>query len=368
MFSPVAFGIAALLMSLTAASFAELIGRVPVAAGEAAYAKLAFGSNRFATVVGLMVVGIAIISASAISVGAAGYMAVVVGLPTPLLIGCIAFAMGAIAAWGIKQSVVFAGLLTLIEIAGLVVIIASGLITHPDVFTRLPEVVPPFAAAGTVSALLSTTLLAVFAFVGFESLANVAEEVRDPARTLPRAILLTLTISTVLYMLVVWISLVSVPLLELAESAAPLALVFERVTGASPKIMSSIAMIATLNGVIVQMILASRVLYGLSSEGQIPGFLSQINATTQTPVWATAITAGLVMALAWFLPLHDLADLTSRLTLVVFAVVNFSLAWIKRRGDKAPDGGFVAPAWMPWAGGISCIALLVSEIGLKGGW
>lgn len=368
MFSPVAFAIAAMIMSLTAASFAELIGRVPVAAGEAAYAKLAFGSSRMATVVGLMVVGIAVISASAISVGAAGYMAVVVGLPTPVLIGCTVFAMGAIAAWGIKQSVIFAGLLTLIEIAGLLVIIAGGLITHPEVFTRLPELVPPFATAGTVSALLSTTLLAVFAFIGFESLANVAEEVRDPARILPRAILLTLTISTVLYMLVVWISLVAVPLSELTGSTAPLALVFERVTGASPKIMSSVAMVATLNGVIVQIILASRVLYGLSSEGQIPAFLARINPTTQTPVLATAVTSGLVILFAWFLPLDDLADLTSRMTLVVFAVVNLSLAWIKRRGDKAPDDAFVAPDWVPWTGCISCLALLVGELGLKGGW
>ena len=114
--------------------------------------------------------------------------------------------------------------------------------------------------------------------------------------------------------------------------------------------------------------LASRVLYGLSSEGQIPAFLARINATMQTPVLATAVTAGLVMLFGWFLPLDDLADLTSRLTLVVFAVVNLSLAWIKRRGDKAPDDTFVAPDWVPWARCISCLALLFGEIGLKSGW
>lgn len=109
MFSPVAFAIAALIMSLTAASFAELAGRMPVAAGEAAYAKLAFGSNLAATVVGFMVVGIAVVSASAISVGAAGYLAAFLDFPKALLVGAVVISMGAIAAWGIKESVVFAG-------------------------------------------------------------------------------------------------------------------------------------------------------------------------------------------------------------------------------------------------------------------
>lgn len=127
-------------------------------------------------------------------------------------------------------------------------------------------------------------------------------------------------------------------------------------------------MVATLNGVIVQIILASRVLSGLSSEGQIQAILASINAKTQTPVLATVVTARLVVLFALFLPLHDLADLTSRLTLVVFAIVNLSLVWINRRGDIAPDGGFVAPTWVPWAGCVSCIALLVSKIGPKGSW
>src|SRR5690242_17576335 len=115
MHAPLAFVVAALLMALSAASFAELAVRLPVAAGEAAYARAAFHSDKLATAVGLLVVAIAIISAAAISVGSAGYLAVFVALPPPILIGIVALAMGAIAAWGVKESVSFAGLMTVVE-------------------------------------------------------------------------------------------------------------------------------------------------------------------------------------------------------------------------------------------------------------
>jgi basic amino acid/polyamine antiporter, APA family len=112
------------------------------------------------------------------------------------------------------------------------------------------------ALAGIVGA----TLLAVFAFIGFEGLADVAEELRDPKRILPTAILLTVAIAAPLYVLVVWVALVSVRQGELAPSKAPLALMFERLTGASPRAMSAIGVLATLNGSIVEIIMASRVL------------------------------------------------------------------------------------------------------------
>ena len=365
MYAPAAFAIAALLMALTAASFAELVSRAPVAAGEAAYVALAFRSNGFATAVGLLVTGIAIISAATISVGAAGYIAVFLPFPASVLIAVVVLTMGAIAAWGIKESVTFVGVMTLIEIGGLVIVVVAGMLFLPGLFSRLPEMVPPLQSPGTVGAILSTTLLAVFAFIGFESLANVAEEVDDPARTIPRAIFLTLVIATLLYMLVVWIALLAVPVPELIQSSAPLALVFERLTGLSPRFMSAIAIVATLNGIVIQIILASRVLYGLSRQGQLPAIFAEVNPKTRTPLFGTTITAALVLLFAVLLPLHNLADLTARLTLLVFAVVNLSLARIKLRGDPPPEGAFVAPTWVPWAGCATCIALLVAELALE---
>lgn len=358
--APLAFILAAALMALSAASFAELACRLPVAAGEAAYAREAFRSDRLALAVGLLVVAIAIVSAAAISIGSAGYLSVFLPWPKPILVACVVLAMGTLAAGGVKQSVGFAGIMTLIEIGGLLVLIAAGVFSDAPIVRRLPEIVPPSLDAVFLTGLMATTLLAVFAFIGFEGLANIAEEVRDPKRTLPKAIFLTLGLTTLLYVAVVWIAVVAVPHEELAQSEAPLALVFERLTGASPRTMSLVALISTLNGIIVQIIMSSRVLYGLARQGELPPMLASVGKS-HTPLVATALTTGLVLALALVLPLHALAEVTSRLTLVVFAVVNASLIRIKRRPGRTPSGIFVAPGWVPWAGAATCILLLLLD-------
>jgi amino acid transporter len=364
MYAPFAFVLAAMLMALSAASFAELAGRMPVAAGEAAYVREGFRSDRLATGIGLLVVAIAIVAAAAISLGSAGYISVFLPLSEPVLVTGVVLAMAAVAAWGIKESVTFAGVMTVIEIGGLVMLILVGMALEPDLVRRLPEAVPPLTDGRAIAGIVGTTLLAVFAFIGFEGLANIAEEVRDPKRTLPRAIFLTLGVSTLLYVLVVWVALVSVGHAELAQSKAPLALVFERLTGASPRTMSAIAIVATLNGIIVQIIMASRVLYGLTRQGNLPASLGTVSPVTHTPLVATALTSALVLAFALALPLQHLADLTARLTLVVFALVNLSLVRIKARervGEPRTPAKFVAPTWVPWAGFASCAALLILD-------
>lgn len=363
MHAPVAFVLAAILMALTASSFAELGGRIPLAAGEAAYAREAFGSDRVATAVGLLVVAIAIVSAAAISVGSAGYLGVFVPLPQPVLIAGVVLAMGGIAAVGIRESVSFAGAMTVIEVGGLLMLILAGLASGPDLITRLPEVAPPLGDSRVLAGIMSAALLAVFAFVGFELVVNLAEEVHDPRRVVPRAIFWTLGLTTLLYVLVVWVALVAVPPAELARSDAPLALVFQRLTGGSPWIMSVIAIVATLNGIIVQVIMASRVLYGLGKQGSLPAALMQVNATTRTPVNATVLTVVVILALALALPLDHLADLTSRITLLMFAIINLALVRIKLRdrGREPPRTAYVAPLWVPCAGFASCIALLAID-------
>ena len=364
MYAPIAFVLAAILMALTAASFAELAGRMPVAAGEAAYVRDAFQSDKLALFVGLLVVAVAVVSAAAISVGSAGYIGVFIAWPETILIAVVVLAMGAIAGWGIKESVIFAGVMTVIEVGGLLLLILAGVTSGPELVTRLPEALPPLGNGAVMVGLMGTVMLAVFAFIGFESLANIAEEVRDPQRTLPRAIFLTLALSTLLYVLVVWVALVAVPSEELAQSKAPLALVFERLTGASPRTMSLIAIVATLNGIIVQIIMASRVLYGLARQGELPAFFGAVNGATQTPINATAVTTALVLVFAVLLPLHHLADLTSRITLVVFALVNLALIRIKASAQPAPPGAYIAPTWMPWAGLATCAGLLIVDLAL----
>lgn len=362
MSAPLAFAAAALLMGLTGASFAELAGRMPVAAGEAAYVREAFQSDRLGALVGGLVIAIAIVSAAAISVGSAGYLGVLVALPRPVLIVAVVLAMAGIAAWGIKESALFAGTMTIIEVGGLILLIAVGAGGNGDVVTRLPEMVPPLGDVVTVAGVASAALLAVFAFIGFEGIVNIAEEVRDPKRALPRAIFLTLALTTMLYLAVAWVAVVAVPPAELAASPAPLALVFERLTGASPRTMSVIAIVATLNGIIVQIILSSRVLYGLACQGALPAWFREVRAVTRTPLNATVLTAAAVLLLALLLPLERLADLTSRITLVLFALVNLALVRIKRREREVLGSTYVAPRWVPWGGAISCLALLAIDV------
>ena len=132
--------------------------------------------------------------------------------------------------------------------------------------------------------------------------------------------------------------------------------------------MSAIAIVATLNGIIVQIIMSSRVLYGLARQGSLPASLGTVSKVTRTPLVATAVTTALVLLLALALPLQHLADLTARMTLVVFALVNLSLIRIKARErphERTSEGhtpaSFVAPAWVPWAGFVSCVVLLILD-------
>jgi basic amino acid/polyamine antiporter, APA family len=333
------------LMALSGASFAELACRFPVAAGEAAYAREAFRSDRLATIVGLLVAVIAMVSSAAISIGSAGYPSVFVPLPNWMLVSAVVLSMGVVAVWGVKESVSFAGLMTLIEIGGLLVLVLAGILSDAPIGARLPEMMVPQGGTVALTGLVSATLLAVFAFIGFEGLANVAEEVRDPKRNLPRAIFLTLGIATVLYIAVVYIALVAVGDGELAQSEAPLALVFEKLTGASPGTMALIALVATLNGIIVQIIMSSRVLYGLAQQGNLPAVLGEVSRWTRTPVAATAATTAVVLVLGLMAPLNELAEATSRLTLFVFALVNASLIRIKNKAGQMPPDIYQVPSW-----------------------
>ncbi len=361
MHAPISFVITAVLIGLTGVSFAELAVRMPVAAGEAAYVRAAFRSDRIATLVGLLVISIAIVTASTISVGAAGYISVFIAAAEWIIIASVVLCMGAIAARGIVESVTFAGIMTLIEIGGLLIIIVAGFILEPDVVHRASEMLPTSLDPNLWGGIMTASLLAVFAFIGFQGIVNIAEEVKDPSHNLPRAILLTLLISTALYVFVVWIALTSLGVETLAASKAPLAHVFEHLTGATPKVMSAIAIVATLNGIVVSMIMASRVMYGLSRQGSLPTVLGTINATTRTPLIATFLVIGIILVLALWLPIAYLADIAARLTLAMFAIVNLALLKIKRDEESAPASLFICPKWVPAAGFISCILYILAD-------
>ena len=330
MHAPLAFVAAAVAMGLTAGSFAELGTRMPVSASEAAYVQAAFHRKWLALGMGILVVTTAIVSAATISSGSAGYIGVFVDLPPTVIIIGVVVLMGLVASLATTQSVTVAGLMTLIEVGGLVLIIGAGFANGHSMLARFPEMVP---SPNDVNAWLSvggTTLIAVFAFIGFEHIVNVAEELKQPDRTLPRALFLTLGVTALLYVLVVWTSVNAVPPNTLAQSPAPLATVFQALTGLPLVFMSAIAVVATLNGVVVHMIMIARVLYGLSVQGNLPLELSIVNPITRTPLLATAVAVGAILFLSLAVSLEGLANWASRGTILVFAGVNLALIVIKR--------------------------------------
>lgn len=360
MHAPIAFVLAAAIMALSGASFAELGTRMPVAASEAAYVLAAFKRKWFSSATGLLVVLTAVVSGATISVGSASYIGTFLSLPQPWIIALVVLSMGAVACLSARQSVGFAGVMTMVEIGGLVLIIGAGLI-HPPVFTRLPEMLP----GGDLHAwtgIGQTALLAVFAFIGFEHLVNISEEMKNPTRTLPLALFITVVVTAVLYASVVWIALVAVPPDELAASPAPLALVFQRLTGLPLIVLSSIAVIATLNGVIVHAIMIGRVLYGLAEQGQLPPALKRVSAATGTPVLATLVGVVAILLFALFVPLTGLAELTSRLTLGAFSLVNLALIKIKLSETSRPAHIFIVPFWVPVVGLLLSLSLLSLEL------
>ena len=359
--APLSFLTAAILAGFTAFSYAELGGRVPKSAGEAMFVQEAFGNAAFATVIGFLVMTTGIISSGAIVIGFVGYLQEIMAVPSAIAIVGVVALLTAIAAWGIGESVMLAAIITVVEIGGLLLIIGAGSLHAPDIVEVLPEAVTP-TGWSEGAAILSGAVLAFFAFVGFEDIVNVAEEAKDPVRTVPRATIITLVVSSGLYFLVALIAVALVPLDRLGGSDAPLALVFETATGRSATLISLIAVFAVLNGVMIQLIMSSRILYGIAREGWIPRIFARVHPTTRTPIIATLAVAAAVILLAFTLPIVRLAEMTSYLVLTVFTVVNLALIRIKLRDPAPTSGQFSVGLWVPMTGAIASLAVLIFDL------
>jgi amino acid transporter len=209
--------------------------------------------------------------------------------------------------------------------------------------------------------ILFGAFLAFYAFIGFEDMVNVAEEVRNPVRNVPLAILLALGITTLLYVAVSLTAVLTVAPQQLAASDAPLAMVYQQATGNKPVALSIISIFAVVNGALIQIIMGSRILYGMSRQGWLPALFGRVGRTTRTPVAASIATAGVVLVLALWLPLVTLAKSTSFLVLLIFSLMNLSLLGIKWR-DPQPEGLWVIPLWVPAGGIVASLGLLLFQI------
>ena len=361
--SVVAFLVAALVAFCAALSYAELASRFPVSAGISVYLNEAFHKPRLSTAAGILLVGAGIVSTATLLKGFTSYFYVVVPLPPVIITTVITLVLVAITLKGIKESVGTAAVLTVIEVCGLVFLVGSILWARPDAlgaynaeFVQALGAIDGAAFAGVVSA----TFIAFYAFLGFEDMVNVAEEVKEPRKAFPRAILLAMLLVTVLYVAVAAVTLGVLSPAALGASGAPLAAAYTVATGNGAGIIVVISLLATLNGIIVNLVMGSRFLYGLGSRGWIPRGFAKLSRF-QVPARGLLLVAGVALIGALILPIERLAQTTSLLLLLVFIAVNVSLIVIRRRDSAASTSQRISPRFVPWLGAAASGALLVGQ-------
>lgn len=360
MYTPISFFVASIIAAFSAFTYGELSARFPFAAGEAVYIQEGFHLKALSQLTGILIAFAGMVSAATIFRGFYGYFNTLFQLPEALVIIAIILLLGLLMLWGISQSVVVAALLTVIEITGLLIVVWAGkdfLLTLP---VHMDALFPPFQSSAWIGILLGA-FLAFFAFIGFEDMVNVAEEVKNPTHTLPIAIILALLIATIIYALVSLVAILALDSNTLATSKSPLADVLAASSNINPHIISIISMFAVVNGALIQMIMASRIFYGMAKKGWLWKGLAKVSKKTQTPVTASWLVIAIILCLALWLPLEVLAKTTSFLVLIVFALANAALVFIKRT-QATPEGILNNPIWVPVTGCISSTALVLFQL------
>jgi len=360
MYAPVSFLVALVIVSFTALSYGELASRYPDAAGVALYIKKGFGSTNLSVITGLTISLAALISAATIARGFAGYLSELTPLPEWIALSGLIAVLGFIAVWGIGESVAIAVILTFVEIGGLLLILWIGLPALTSLAERAQELIPPLEWDVWYGISLGG-FLAFYAFLGFEDMVNIAEEVKAPSQAYPKAILLSLLIATLLYLSISVVSVLLLSAQQLSATEAPFATIYTEATGRGATLITLISIFAIVNGALIQIIMASRMVYGISKRGWLPSILSYVSARTKTPVVSTLLVSMITLGFALWLPLVTLANLTSFLILIVFSVVNAALIRIKLR-DPTPKGVYSVPFWVPFAGVVVNVTFLVIQL------
>jgi APA family basic amino acid/polyamine antiporter len=349
------FLISAIIASFTGLSYAELSSMFPKSAAEYLYTRKATGSKLLSFVVGWLAVYVIIVASAAVSLGFGGYVQALTGFPLVPAALLLIVALSLINFWGIKESSMLNIIFTAIEVFGLLMIIflGAGYLGSVDYFEA------PAGALGVMTA----AVLVFFAYLGFEDLVNVSEEVKNAPATMPKALILSIAITTVLYMLVS-ISAVSImPWEMLGASHAPLADVANTAMPGSAGLLSGIALFATANTVLFLLIAGSRILYGMSREHALHKSLSSIHPSRKTPWLAVAVICLITLGFALLGNIRVVAELTDFGAFIVFMVVNLSVILLRfrqpqlKRPFKVPFSIGKLPI-IPALGVVSCFAML----------
>ena len=360
------FLVAFVLAALTATAYAELVGKYPQAAGAALYVNKAFNIPFVTFIVAFAVLMSGITSASAAARAFGGrYLAEFVTLP--VIVGAFIF-LGLVTLVnfiGISESIKVNVVLTVIEAFGLLVIIAIGvyaLLSGQGEPARALEFHP---ANGAFLGVLGGTALAFYALLGFEDSVNLAEESKDPQRDFPRALFGGLIVAAVIYVAVAFTATMLVDTKTLTSSTGPL-LEVVKVAGFAfpPKLFALIALLAVGNTALINMLMASRLVYGMAREGIVPKVFAAVHPATSTPWVSIVFTVGIAAVLVATGDVGNLADTTVLLLLCVFTMVNVAVLILRR--DRVEHDHFRAPSWMPVLGALVCLILALPITGRGG--
>jgi amino acid transporter len=348
---------------LTSLSYASLGSRYPRAGGAAYVTGRAFRIPIVSFIIGLALVASGLTSIATQSKIFATILADMAGLeqlsPTFIAIGFLLI-LGGIVFRGIRESMWVNVVCTLMEVGGLLLVIASGISYwgSVDYFQTPPERAD--TAFGVI--VLQASVLTFFAFIGFEDAINVAEECKDPERTIPRGLIIATFTAALLYIAVAVTAVSVVPWHELATTSSPLTEVMRRsAPGIPPGIMTFIALFSVANTALVNYVTASRLIYGMAGQGLLPDHFARVHAKQRTPHIAVMALLAVSLLLVIAGGIADLAAATVLLLLVVFIAVNASLIALKRRAGEKP-GQFEIPVILPLAGMAVCAGLLLTRL------
>lgn len=349
---------------LTGLSYASLGSRYPQAGGVAFVTQRAYGIPALSYVVGLSVAVSGLTSmATGANVFAQTLGAMLPGMPVKAIVIGFLLLLLAINLVGIRESMWVNILCTMIEVGGLVLVIAVG----ARYWGSVDYLQPPTGGQISASLLLSGAVLTFYAFIGFEDMLNVAEEVKEPERTLPRGILLALIATTILYILVsiTAVSVVDSSALADSKKGAPLAQITATAAPWLPTwVYGVITLFAVGNTALLNYIMGSRMLYGMAKQGLLPPGLAKVHPKTKTPYVAILVLAGLVLLLAFAGNISQLASATSLLLLGCFCLVNCALIVLKLRSGEA-RGRFEIPTFVPVLGTLVCAGLIAARLTAK---
>lgn len=359
LFAPIAFGVAGLLALFSALAFAELSSRLPHAGGSARYVEKAFNRQWLSGLVGWLIIATGLVSAATLMVATVSFLQDFWTVPEQLSIVMVTLIIGAIAVWGVKQAVGTVVVISVIQIATLLYVVFASLAMPEATSPDWVEFFPPLESSIWLG-IVTGAILAFYAFIGFEDVVTMAEEVRSVRRTLPKALIASLVLTALLYVLVSAALVYAIPTDTLASASTPLAEPVRHHGTWAVGMIGIVSILSVVNSALVQIVMASRVAYGMADRGYAPRIFASVSNWTQTPWLATILSTMVVAVLAVSFELTTLANATSVILLSVFAIVNFGLWWIK--GDtqeQPPEDSFQLPRWVPLAGASTSILALI---------